>query len=409
MSLTHDQCAALDQVDPFARHRALFDLPTGVIYLDGNSLGALPHAVKAAVAHCVETQWGRDLISSWNKAGWINLPARVGGLIAPLIGADSDEVIACDSTSVNLFKLAAAALKLRPDRKVIVTEAANFPSDLYVLQGLAQMVGDVSLRVVDAGELPAALSDDVALLLLTQTHYKTGHVHDMADLSARAHVVGALTLWDLSHSTGAMPVDLNGCEADLAVGCGYKFLNGGPGAPAYLYIAKRHHAAFRSPLTGWMGHADPFAFRDDYQGGVGVKQALSGTPSVLGMVALEAALGLFEGVDMAALRAKADRLGDLFLDLVEQRCGGMGFEVACPRTGRGSQVSLTHQSAYPIMQALIARGVIGDFRAPDILRFGMTPLYVGFADIWDAVEVLRGVMESGDWRDERFQVRGMVT
>ena len=407
--ITRRDCLALDEADPFAGHRALFDLPKDVIYLDGNSLGALPHAVKVAVADCVDTQWGRDLIGSWNSAGWIDLPARVGAKIAPLIGAGPDEVIACDSTSVNLFKLAAAALKLRPGRKVIVTETGNFPSDLYVLQGLAEMLGDVSLRVVPAGDLPAALSDDVALLVLTHSHYKSGQVHDMADLTARAHAVGVLTLWDLSHSTGAMPVDLAGAQADLAVGCGYKFLNGGPGAPAYLYVAKRHHAAFRSPLTGWMGHADPFAFGDDYEGGSGVKQALSGTPSVLGMVALEAALGVFEGVDMAALKAKADHMGDLFLDLVTERCGGMGFEVAGPREDRGSQVSLTHARAFPIMQALISHGVVGDFRAPDILRFGMTPLYAGFADIWDAVEALVGVMARGDWREARFQVRGAVT
>ena len=407
--ITRQECLALDAADPFSGHRALFDLPKDVIYLDGNSLGALPHAVRAAVAHCVESQWGRDMIGSWNSAGWIDLPARVGARIAPLIGASPDEVIACDSTSVNLFKLAAAALKLRPGRKAIVTETGNFPSDLYVLQGLAEMLGDVSLRVVPAGDLPAALSDDAALLVLTHAHYKTGQVHDMTDLTARAHAVGALTLWDMSHSTGAMPVDLAGAQADLAVGCGYKFLNGGPGAPAYLYVAKRHHATFRSPLTGWMGHADPFAFRDDYEGGPGVKQTLSGTPSVLGMVALEAALGVFEGVDMAALKVKADHMGDLFLDLVTERCGGMGFEVACPREDRGSQVSLTHPNAFPIMQALISRRVIGDFRAPDILRFGMTPLYVGFADVWDAVEALVGVMARRDWREPRFQVRGAVT
>ena len=271
------------------------------------------------------------------------------------------------------------------------------------------MVGDVDLRVVAAQDLATALGEDVALLMLTHSHYKTGRLHDMAALTACAHAVGALALWDLSHSAGAMPLDLDGAEADLAVGCGYKFLIGGPGAPAYLYVARQHHAAFRSPLTGWMGHAEPFAFVDEYRGGTGVKQGLTGTPPVLGMAALEAALGVFEGVDMAALKTKADRLGDMFLDQVAVRCGGMGFEVVCPREGRGSQVSLTHASAYPIMQALIERGVIGDFRAPDILRFGMTPLYLRFVDVWDAVAVLADVMERGDWREAGFHVRGAVT
>lgn len=411
MTLTRDHCAALDRDDPLADRRRLFDLPEGLIYLDGNSLGALPHAVKDQVARTVEAEWGRDLIRSWNTADWIHLPQRVGARIAPLIGAEADEVIACDSTSINIFKLAAAALRMRPGRRVIVSEPGNFPTDLYILQGLAEVLGDVELRVVEPGRLDEALDESVAVLLLTQVHYKSGRLHDMAALTARAHQVGALALWDLSHSAGALPVELNACEADFAVGCGYKYLNGGPGAPAFVFVARRHQAEFRSPLTGWMGHAQPFAFVDDYQPAADLTRALCGTPQVIGLAALDAALTVFEGVDLSAVRAKSQRLGDLFINLVEQRCAGRGFEIACPRdaSARGSQVSLAHSHGYPIMQALIAREVVGDFRAPDILRFGFTPLYLRHVDVWDAVDRLVAVMESGEWREARFSERAAVT
>jgi kynureninase len=411
MSLTRAACEALDRDDPLAHRRDLFDLPEGLIYLDGNSLGALPRNVGARLSQAVAGEWGRGLIRSWNSADWIGLPARVGGKIARLIGAEADEVICADSTSVNIFKLAAAALAMRPGRKVILSEPGNFPTDLYVLQGLAEFAGDVELRTVPADQIAEALDDQVALLLLTQVHYKTGRLHDMAGLTRRAHEVGALTLWDLSHSAGALPVDLNACEADLAVGCGYKYLNGGPGAPAFAFVARRHHEAFRSPLSGWMGHARPFEFVDAYEPGQGLARALCGTPPVLGMTALEAALDAFDGVDMGALRAKSMRLGVLFLDLVEQRCAGHGFAVACPRdaTRRGSQAALAHPEGYAIMQALIAREVIGDFRAPDILRFGFTPLYVRHVDVWDAVDRLVQVMDQGEWRDPKFHQKAAVT
>lgn len=411
MTLTRAACEALDREDPLASRRALFDLPQGVLYLDGNSLGVLPRNVPGRLEQAVRQEWGRDLIRSWNTAGWIDLPTRVGARIAPLIGAGADEVICADSTSVNIFKLAAGALALRPDRKVILSEPGNFPTDLYVLEGLAGLAGEVELRLAAAEDLPQALTEDVAVMLLTHVHYKSGRLHDMADLTARAHEVGALALWDLSHSCGALPVDLAGAGADLAVGCGYKYLNGGPGAPAFAYVARRHQAGFRSPLSGWMGHARPFDFIDAYEPGPGMARALCGTPSVLGMTALEAALEAFDGVEMNQVRAKSMALGDLFLDLVEQRCGGHGFAVACPRDARqrGSQVGLAHPEGYAIMQALIARGVIGDFRAPDILRFGFTPLYVGYADVWDAVEILAQVMASGEWREPRFQEKAAVT
>ncbi|OYU70558.1 MAG: kynureninase [Alphaproteobacteria bacterium PA2] len=408
--VSREDCVALDLADPLRDRRYLFDLPQGVIYLDGNSLGALPKAVPGRLAQVVAEEWGRDLIRSWNTAGWIDLPARVGARIAPLIGAGADEVIACDSTSVNLFKLAAGALALRPERKVILTEPGNFPSDLYILQGLSDLEPGVEVRVVPRAQLAEALDETVALLLLTQVHYKTGEVHDVAALTARAHAVGALTLWDLSHSAGALPVDLTGAQADLAVGCGYKYLSGGPGAPAFAYVARRHQQDFRSPLTGWMGHAQPFAFDDDYRPGKGMAQLLCGTPQVLGMAALEAALSAFDGVDMAAVRTKSMALGDLFLRLVAERCGE-DLTPACPTDGasRGSQVALRHPSGYAIMQALIDRGVIGDFRAPDILRFGFTPLYVGYADVWDAVDILRQVMETEAWRDPRYAEVSAVT
>ena len=407
--MTREQALARDRADPLAARRDLFELEEGLIYLDGNSLGALPRAVKGRLAQAVEAEWGRGLIRSWNTADWIGLPARVGARIAGLIGAAPGEVIAADSTSVNLFKLAAGAMAMRPGRKVILSEPGNFPTDLYILQGLARFLPGVELRLAAPGELHAALDDSVALLLLTHAHYKTGALHDMKALTARAHAAGALALWDLSHSAGALEVELNGAGADLAVGCGYKYLNGGPGAPAFAFIATRHQADFQTPLTGWMGHAQPFAFRDDYAPGPGMLRVLCGTPSVLGLTALEAALTAFDGVAMAQLRAKSRALGDLFLDLVEERCPG--FSIACPRDSaqRGSQVSLAHPNGYPIVQALIARGVVGDFRAPDVLRFGFAPLYVRYVDVWDAVEHLVQVMAREEWREARFNQVATVT
>jgi kynureninase len=409
MSLTREACEALDRDDPLAERRTMFLLPEGTIYLDGNSLGAMPRAVRGRLAQAIDREWGQDLIKSWNTADWINLPARVGAKIAPLIGAEADEVIAADSTSVNLFKLAAGALALRPGRKVIVSEPGNFPTDLYILQGLRDFLPGVELRIVEPGRLLEALDEDVALLLLTHVHYKTGAVHDMAALTAAAHEVGALALWDLSHSAGALAVDLNGCGADLAVGCGYKYLNGGPGAPAFLYVARKHHLNFRTPLSGWMGHAAPFAFADNYAPAGGILRTLCGTPSVLGLTALDAALGAFDGVAMAEVRAKSMKLGDIFLSLIEAR--DLGFGLGCPRDSarRGSQVSLTHPHGYPIVQALIARGVVGDFRAPDVLRFGFCPLYLRYIDVWDAVDRLAAIMAVGEWREPRFHEVAAVT
>ena len=401
--------AILDLEDPLAFARARFDLPPGVIYLDGNSLGALPKATAGRLAEVVTREWGRDLIGSWNSAGWMDLPHRVGARIAALIGAGEDEVIAGDSTSVCLYKLAAAAVALRPDRRVILSEAGNFPTDLYVLQGLCRTLG-LTLRTAPAADIEAGLNEAVALLVLTHVHYKSGRVHDMADLTAKAHAAGALTLWDLSHSAGALAVDLASAKADFAVGCGYKYLNGGPGAPGYMMAARRHQDEARQPVWGWIGHAAPFDFSDDYAPAAGMTRWLTGTPAVLGLVALEEGLKTFEGVEMAAVRAKSMRLGDLFLDEVEGRMPGV-FELACPRGGaaRGSQVSLRHPHGYAIVQALIAEGVIGDFRSPDVLRFGFTPLYLTYADVVEAAARLQRVMQSGAWRESRFAARRAVT
>lgn len=411
-AIARADCERLDLADPLASVRARFRLPTSTIYLDGNSLGALPARTAARIAEVVGKEWGDDLIRAWNLHGWISLPGRLGTRIAPLLGAHADEVIVADSTSVNLFKLAAAALRLSAPRRVIVSERGNFPTDLHVLQGLADMLGGaVELRLVARDDIASALDGEVALLVLTHVHYRTGALHDLAGLTARAHEVGAVALWDLSHSAGALEMFLDRDGADFAVGCGYKYLNGGPGAPAFLYVARRHQNLLRQPLSGWMGHAAPFDFVDEYRPAPGIARTLCGTPEVLGMAALAEGIATFDGVRMADVRAKSKALGDLFLARVEAVCGDCGFALACPRESdaRGSQVSLAHPDGYAIVQALIAEGVIGDFRAPDVLRFGFAPLYIRYVDVWDAAERLSAVMRNGSWRDERFARRAQVT
>lgn len=404
-------CLDRDAADALGGMRARFSLPEGVIYLDGNSLGALPVAAAAAVRQAVERQWGQDLIASWNTHGWISLPQRVGGKIARLTGAMADEVVAADSVSANLFKLAAAAVGARPGRPVVLTEAGDFPTDLYILQGLAGMRPDVELRVMEPGGIEAALDDQVAVVLLSHVHYRSGAVRDMAGLSAAIRAAGAISLWDLSHSAGVLDVDLNRDGADLAAGCGYKYLNGGPGAPAYLFVASRHQAALRNPLSGWMGHARPFDFVDDYAPAPGIGRWLCGTPPILSLTALDAALDAFDGVEMAAARARAGALGDLFIERVEARCAAGGLTLASPReaAARGGQVSFRHPHGWAVMQNLIARGVIGDFRSPDVIRFGFAPLYVRQVDVWDAVEILGEILDSESWRDARFQTVAAVT
>ena len=408
---TRQDCFGRDAADPLGAMRARFSLPDGVIYLDGNSLGTLPITAADAVRDAVEQQWGRDLIASWNQHGWIGLPQKVGGKVARLIGAEVNEVVAADSVSVNLFKLAAAAVGAQSGRRVVLTEGGDFPTDLYILQGLAGMLPDVELRVVAPGDIEAALDDRVAVVLLSHVHYRTGAVRDMAGLSSAIRGVGALSLWDLSHSAGVLDVDLNRDGADLAAGCGYKYLNGGPGAPAYVFVAQRHQAALCNPLSGWMGHARPFDFVDDYAPAAGIDRWLCGTPPILSLTALDAALDAFYDADMTAARAKAGALGDLFIERVEARCVGKGLVLASPREARerGGQVSFRHPHGWAVMQNLIARGVIGDFRRPDVIRFGFAPLYVRHVDVWDAVEVLGEILDSESWREARFQVRAAVT
>ena len=435
---TLSDCLARDAVDPLRGLRAHFTLPEGLIYLDGNSLGPLPRSAAARATQVVHQEWGQGLIRSWNDAGWFDMPQRVGARIAPLIGAQPHEVVATDSTSVNLFKVLSAALAVAaadaPGRTVVLSERHNFPTDLYIAQSVCQAHG-CTLELVEPEAIATSLNSKVAVLLLTHVNYRTGAMHDMAAITAAAHAAGALVVWDLAHSTGAVPVDLNGADADFAVGCGYKFLNGGPGAPAFVWAHARHAARtdlpWMQPLTGWFGHAAPFAFTPAYQSAPGMARFLCGTPPIISLAVLDAALDVFDAAHalggMVALRTKSLALGDLFMELVEQRCAGLGLGIATPlkHGRRGSQVSLTHHdasaphSACAIVQALIARGVIGDFRAgdgatgtrggPDILRFGITPLYLGFADIWNAVEQLRQVLESGAWREARFARKAAVT
>jgi kynureninase len=397
-----------DLADPLAETRGLFTLPEGVIYLDGNSLGALPKATPAALARVVEKEWGAGLIGSWNSAGWFDAAGRIGGKIAPLIGAAPGEVIACDSTSVNLFKLIAAALAMRPGRKVVLSEPGNFPTDLYMIAGL-EAQGLATRRLAERGRLAEALDGDVALLLLTHAHYKTGALHDTAALTRAAHDAGALVLWDLSHSTGAVPVDLNGMGADFAVGCGYKYLCGGPGAPAFAFVAERHHTGLAQPLTGWFGHAAPFAFTDDYAPAPGIDQLQCGTPPILGLAALEVGVDLIAGIGLERLYAKSQALSEFLLECLTML--RVELELASPAdsAARGSHLSFRHPEAYAICQALIARGVIGDFRDPDVLRLGFAPAYLSFANIAAAAMHLAEVLAGEEWQRPEFSERAAVT
>ena len=426
--ISQQDCRQRDADDPLRTLRDLFDLPPGVIYLDGNSLGALPRAVPARVAHVVAQQWGQDLIKSWNSAGWFALPRRVGDRIAPLIGAGGGEVVATDTTSINLYKVLSAALNIAaqdaPGRRTIVSERSNFPTDLYIAEALCRERG-CTLKLIEPHEVAASLTPDVAVLMLTHVNYRTGALHDMAAVTAAAHAAGALVVWDLCHSAGAVPVDLSGAQADFAVGCGYKYLNGGPGAPAFVWVHPRHVARCWQPLAGWWGHAQPFAFTPDYQPAMDITRYQCGTQPIVSLSALDCALDVFTAADqlggMAALRAKSLALTDLFIDAVEALCPG-AFTLVTPRehARRGSQVCLTPTdalpagSAYAIVQALIARGVIGDFRAgdaqqPDILRFGFTPLYLSFDNVLGAAQALAEVVRTREYAQARFHHKQAVT
>ena len=435
--ITLQDCQARDTADPLRTLRDLFSIPDGLIYLDGNSLGVSPRTAAARAAQVVSQEWGQGLIRSWNTAGWFDLPQRLGNQIAPLIGAAPGEVVVADTTSINLYKVLSAAMSIAhadsPERRVVLSERSNFPTDLYIAEGLCAQRG-YTLQLVEPHELAAHLNQDLAVLMLTHVNYRTGAMHDMAALTQAAHAAGALVVWDLAHSAGAVPVDLTGAGADFAVGCGYKYLNGGPGAPAFVWVkpthAQRSDLPFLQPLSGWWGHAAPFAFTSDYQPAAGIQRYQCGTQPIVSLSLLECGLDGFKAAaplgGMSALRAKSLALTDLFIGLVEERCQGFGLGLATPRdhAQRGSQVCLTREhaaggalgsGAFAIMQALIARGVIGDFRAgdggvhKDILRFGLTPLYIGFEDVWNAVEQLRQVLASEEWKQPQFNRQHAVT
>lgn len=402
-----------DRTDPLAPFRDRFELSEGVIYLDGNSLGPPSVGMRTRIESLLADEWGRDLVASWNRHGWFRLPERVGARIAPLLGAGEDEVIAADSVSLNLFKLLAALLRRPGSRRLVLAENTNFPTDLYMAEGLVRLLREsgAELRIVPPDAFEAALGPEVAVATLTQVDFRTGRKHDLRRLTAAARDAGIPIVWDLSHSTGAFPLHLNDDGVEFAVGCGYKYLNGGPGAPGFLYVARHLQQSLDTPLSGWMGHRSPFAFETRYRPAAGMRRFLSGTPGILSMVALEEGLRTFEGVDLAALQAKSEALGDLLLRLAGERLGEFGVEAVSPRDARerGSQVSLRHPDGYPVMQALIARRVVGDFREPDLLRFGFAPLYARYADVWDAVENLREVLVCEEYRDPRFRDRKPVT
>lgn len=407
MSFTLAEAKAADAADPLRRFRDRFLLPDDVIYLDGNSLGPLPRGTAARQQEMVTKEWGDGLIRSWNTHDWIGLPQRVGAKIAPLIGAKPHEVIVADSTSVNLFKLLLAAARLS-DRPAILSESGNFHTDLHIAAGAAEAMGK-RLDIVARGEVERRIGKDTNLVLLTHVHYKTAERFDMAAVTARAKKAGASVIWDLSHSVGAVPLHLNEAGAELAVGCGYKYLNGGPGAPAFLYVAEHLQERLVSPLTGWMGHARPFAFTDDYVPAPGIDRFLAGTPPILGLAALESGIDAFEGVTMERLWSKSRALFDVFYALMEQKCPSLTCITPRGEEQRGSHISFAHPHAFEICQALIAAQVIGDFRAPDVVRFGLTPLYLGFENIWDAVDKLAAILDGESWRDPKFAVRGKVT
>jgi kynureninase len=397
---------AWDAADPLGDFRARFRLPEGAIYLDGNSLGGLPHATVARLRDVVEQEWGNGLVRSWNDAGWVDAPARVGAKIARLIGADADEVTVADSTSVDLFKLAVAAAGLREG--AILAERDNFPTDTYVASSAATLLGR-EFRQAPPGGLIAALTPDVAVAIVTEVDYRTAARHDMRTLTEIARANGTRIVWDLSHSVGAVPLDLHRDGAELAVGCGYKYLNGGPGAPAFLYVARELQDRITSPIAGWWSHAAPFDFASDYHPAPGIDRFAAGTPPVLGLLALETGVDLMLEADFALVRDKSIRLYDLFAERVTLRCPDLEIVSPADPKLRGSHLSLAHPHALAIMRALIARGVIGDFRAPDIARFGLTPLYLSFADIWEAVETLAEIMDGTEWQHERFAQGGIVT
>ncbi len=415
MTATADLAAieAMDAADPLRNLRDRFTLPEGLIYLDGNSLGAASPAAFTELETAARDEWGNGLIRSWNTAGWFDLPVVLGDRIGMLIGAAPGQVVVADTTSINIYKALHAAMSLRPGRKVIVAEASSFPTDLYMAEGVIATLPGATMRLegVDAPTIEELIDEDVAVVLINHVNYKSGALRDMAALTRRAHEAGAVVVWDLCHTAGALPIALDAADADFAVGCTYKYLNGGPGAPAFIYVASRHLGVANQPLSGWWAHARPFAMERGFEADTGIRRFQCGTQCMLSMRALKGALDVWDEVDLDAVRTKSVALTELFIALVESRCEGLGVTLESPRDSalRGSQVSFLHESAYAVMQALIERGVIGDFRAPSTIRFGFTPLYIGYRDVWNAAVILEDVLRSEVWKDGRFAVRTAVT
>lgn len=411
--MNYEDVIALDKADPLANKRLEFDLPENTIYLDGNSLGALPKSVKTRLAEVVGQQWGDDLIKSWNSHNWIDLPVSVGEKIAPIIGAAPGQVICCDSTSINIFKVLSAALTLNSERTRVLSTKDNFPTDLYMVQGLSDLLGKdlCQLQMVNEQDIQQSLTDSVAVLLLTQVNFRSGKLLDMKKLTQLAHEKGIFVIWDLAHSAGALPVELDNCQVDFAVGCGYKYLNGGPGAPAFLYVANRHQCAVKQPLSGWMGHATPFSFDPEYQASPNIQQFQCGTPSVISMSALDAALDVWQDVDMTQIKNKSAALADVFMGLLKTHECLNDLTLCSPASSehRGSQLAFSHKDAFAICQALIEKNVIADFRAPNIIRFGFTPLYTSFKDVWLAVASLARILESESYKEQGFNIPLKVT
>lgn len=415
--VTLEQCRTWDAADELASLRQHFDLPSGVIYLDGNSLGALPNHALSRAQDVIQREWGVDLINSWNKNSWWTLPTRLGDLLAPVIGAGASEAVVTDTTSTNLFKVVASAVRIQqhghPQKKVILAERDAFPTDLYMIQGLSEFLDrGYELQLIDQPEdLPAALTDQVAVVVLSHVNYRTGYLHDMAAVSEQVHAKGGLIIWDLCHSIGAVPMDLGAAGADFAVGCTYKYLNGGPGSPAMLWVNPRLRQQAWQPLSGWWGHARPFDMSTEYAPDAGIRSFLCGTQPIVSMALVACGLEIFHQTDMQAIRRKSLAMTDLFIQLVEQECAGQEIELITPRDHhcRGSHVSFRHPQGYAVVQALIARGVVGDYREPEVMRFGVTPLYLRFEDIWNAVQHLKAVLLQREWDQEQFRTRGLVT
>ena len=412
--LNLDYFQNLDNIDPLAKYREEFHLPKNIIYFDGNSLVLLPKRTIKNLEITIYQEWGEELIRSWNNANWINMPQTLGDKIAPLLGANPGEVIVVDSTPVNLFKVLSSALILNKSRKVIVSEASNFPSDLYILEGVNEMFGNnFESCLIEEGEIDVEkyIDSSTAVVMLSHINYKTGRISDMKKITEHAHKKGALVVWDLSHSVGVMPMDLHKYNVDFAVGCTYKHLNGGPGAPGFLYVSHDLVEHVSQPLTGWLGHANPFGFEDKYNASNGIKKYICGTPPILSYKAVESGLEIFNGISMKMVREKSIQLSEAFIALIQQECTEFGFELLSPKNAdqRGSQISFKHDDAYPIMQTLISHGVIGDYREPNILRFGISPLYMRFEDIWEAIMCLKNIMESREWDSDQFKKRNYVT